>query len=108
MPFRWARTIVLTVTTAVAAFWTAGSVEGGPLAGLGGEVGQRSPDGGPVMISYMLPNDGSRAVTITHVGLLNSDGLTLEGAHVVPGRFWIGGPYPPEFDDGPSADYVLT
>lgn len=93
---------------ALAAFCAAGTVEDGPLAGLGSEVGQRSPDGGPVTISYMLPNDGSRALTITHVGLLNSDGLTLEGAHVVPGRFFIGGPYPPETDDGHGADFALV
>ncbi|WP_046772303.1 hypothetical protein [Jiangella alkaliphila] len=93
---------------AVAAFCAAGVVEDGPLAGLAGEVGQRSRDGGPVTISYMLPNDGARAVTITHVGLLNSDGLTLEAAHVVPGRFFIGGPYPPETDDEHWANHAPT
>ncbi|WP_116948778.1 hypothetical protein [Jiangella endophytica] len=93
---------------AVAALCAAGVVEDGPLAGLTTEVGQRSRDGGPVTISYVLPNDGSRAVTITHVGLLNSDGLTLEAAHVVPGRFPIGGPYPPETNDEHWADYALT
>lgn len=97
----WVRRTLVTVIAAVAAFCAAGVVEDGPLGGSGGEVGQRSPDGGPVTISYPLPNLGPEAVRIDHVRLLDSDGMTLAGAHVVPGRFVVGGPYPPELSNDP-------
>lgn len=55
-------------------------------------------------ISGVMDNGGPRAVTITHVRLLNSHGLTLEGAHVVQGRFPVAGPYPPKMDDSRHHD----
>lgn len=95
----WARRLLLTAIAAVAAFWAAGIAEDGPLsqAAGGGAMCAPSPEGGPVTASYALPNSGPGLVTVDHVRLVNPDGLTLVGAHVVPGRFVMGGPYPPEF-----------
>lgn len=95
----WGRRLLLSGVVAVVAFWAAGIVEDGPLseAAGGGNMCAPSPDGGPVTASYYLPNRGAGPVTIDHVRLVDPAGLTLAGAHVVPGRFVMGGPYPPEF-----------
>ncbi|MBB5789096.1 hypothetical protein [Jiangella mangrovi] len=96
MPPRWVRRLLLTGVVAAAAVCAAGTVAAGPLGGSGNLVGVRSPDGGPVTISYPLPNLGPGTITVDHVRLLDPDGITLEAALVLPGRFVIGGPFPPD------------
>ncbi|MBB5789095.1 hypothetical protein [Jiangella mangrovi] len=105
----WERRLLLAGVVAAAALCAAGTVAAGPLseAAGGGGLCAPSPTGGPVTASYPLPNSGPGIVTIDHVRLVDPEGLTLEAAHVVPGRFVMGGPYPPDFTSADAFPELL-
>ncbi|WP_116948779.1 hypothetical protein [Jiangella endophytica] len=82
MPIRWARTIALTATTAVAALCAAGTVGAGPISASGAGICMPWPENGLATVGQWLPNTGPAKITLTDVALREPAPTSRPGRYV--------------------------